>query len=127
MNTKTQEVIKEYLLENPSERLQICKDINSHRNSMDFVETTTIQELAETMDAYELARAIIYGEVDNIDFDVRFNGYSNLESVTSYELEDESENYIQEIIDYIEDYGFRYINNEDLESLYHENEEDEED
>ena len=126
MKTKTIEAIRNYLLENPEERLQICREIDSYDGSMEFTRTTTIEELAETMDAYELARAIIYGEVDNIDFDVRFNGYSNLESVTSYELEDESENYIQEIIDYIEDYGFRYINNEDLESLYNENEDGEE-
>lgn len=118
MKSKTIEVIKNYLLENPEERLQICKEIDSYDGSMEFTRTTTIQELAETMDAYELARAIIYGEVDNIDFDVRFNGYSNLESVTSYNLEDESESYIKEILDYIDDYGFQYINNIDLENLY---------
>jgi hypothetical protein len=118
MKTITQEAIKNYLLENPSKRLQICKEINSHRNSMDFVETTTIQELAETMDAYTLAGAIIYGDVKNLDLPVKFDGYANLKSIYICDLEDESENYIQEIINYIDDYGFQYINNIDLENLY---------
>lgn len=118
MNTKTRNEIKNYLLENPSKRLQICKEINSHRNSMDFVETTTIQELAETMDAYTLAGAIIYGDVKNLDLPVKFDGYENLRSIYPHDLEDESEDYISEIINYIDDYGFQYINNIDLENLY---------
>ncbi len=112
MKTKTVEIIRNYLLENPSKRLQICKEINSHKNSMDFVETTTIQELAETMDAYTLAGAIIYGDVKNLDLPVKFDVYANLKSVTSYDLKDESENYIQEIINYIDDYEYESSENE---------------
>lgn len=118
MKTKTQEVIKEYLLENPSERLEICNEINCFNNSMDFVEITTIQELAETMDAYTLASAIIYGDVKNLDLPVKFDGYANLKSIYPYDLEDESEDYIDEIIEHIDDYGFQYLNNIDLEILY---------
>ena len=118
MKSKTIEVIKNYLLENPEERLQICKEINSYDGSMDFADTTTIEELAEIMDAYDLARAIIYGNVDNVDFDVRFNAYMNLESIYPYDLENESENYIDEILEHIEDYGFQHLNNIDLEILY---------
>ena len=118
MKTKTIEAIRNYLLENPSKRLQICKEINSHKNSMDFVEITTIQELAENMDAYTLAGAIIYGDVKNLDLPVKFDGYANLKSIYICDLEDESEDYISEIIDYIDNYGFRYINNIDLENLY---------
>ena len=123
MKTKTRNVIENYLLENPEERLQICKEIDSYDGSMDFVRTTTIEELAETMNAYELARAIIYGNVDNVDFDVRFNAYSNLENVTSYDLENESESYIQEILEYIEENGIEEFTNIDLENLYNESEE----
>ena len=123
MNTKTRNEIKNYLLENAEERLQICKEIDSYDGSMKFTRTTTIEELAETMDAYGLARAIIYGNVDNVDFDVRFNGYANLESVTSYDLEDESESYIEEILDYIEENGIEEFTNIDLENLYNESEE----
>ena len=123
MKSKTIEVIKNYLLENPEERLQICKEIHSHRNSMDFVEITTIQELAETMNAYELARAIIYGDVDNIDLPVKFDGYANLKSIYICDLENESEDYISEIINYIDDYGIDEFTNIDLENLYNESEE----
>ena len=118
MNTKTKQEIRNYLLENSSKRLELCKQINCFNNSMDFADTTTIQELAETMDTYELARAIIYGEVNSIEDDVRFNAYMNLESVTTYDLEGESEDYIDEIIEHIDDYGFQHLNNIDLEILY---------
>ena len=123
MKTKTIEVIRNYLLENAEERLQICKEIDSYDGSMEFVRVTSIEELAETMDAYELARAIIYGNVVNVESEVRFNGYANLENVTSYDLQEESKEYIEEIIDYIDDYEFHYINNIDLENLYDESEE----
>lgn len=118
MNTKTKQEIKNYLLENPSKRLQICKQINCFNNSMDFVDTTTIQELAETMDAYTLAGAIIYGDVKNLDLPVKFDGYENLKSIYPYDLEDESESYIDEIIEHIDDYEFQHLNNIDLEILY---------
>ena len=118
MNTKTKQEIRNYLLENSSKRLELCKQINCFNNSMDFADTTTIQELAETMDTYELARAIIYGEVNSIEDDVRFNAYANLESVTTYDLEGESEDYIGKIIEHIDDYGFQHLNNIDLEILY---------
>ena len=98
MKTKTQEAIRNYLLENPSERLEICNEINCFNNSMDFVDTTTIQELAETMDAYTLASAIIYGDVKNLDLPVKFDGYANLKSIYPYDLEGESEDYIDEIL-----------------------------
>ena len=118
MKTKTMEEIRNYLLENPSERLEICKQINSYDGSMDFTNIAYIEELAETMNAYELARAIIYGDVNNIDGLVRFNGYGNLESVDEYDLESESKDYIEEIINHIDEYEFQNISNLDLECLY---------
>ena len=118
MNTKTKQEIRNYLLENSSKRLELCKEINCFNNSMDFTDTTTIQKLAETMDAYTLAGAIIYGDVKNLDLPVKFDGYENLKSIYPYDLEDESESYIDEIIEHIEDYGFQHLNNIDLEILY---------
>lgn len=52
-----------------------------------------------------------------------FNVYANLESVTSYDLEDELESYIEEILDYIEENGIEEFTNIDLENLYNESEE----
>ena len=70
------------------------------------------------MDAYTLASAIIYGDVKNLDLPVKFDGYANLKSIYPYDLEGESEDYIDEIIEHIDDYGFQYLNNIDLEILY---------
>ena len=74
--------------------------------------------------AYELARSIIYGDVTNIEDEVRYNGYGNLESVESYDLEEKSADYITEIIDFIDSNGFSYLNCDELEEVYLESEEE---
>lgn len=73
-----------------------------------------IEELAECMNAYDLARAIIYGDVEGIGDDVRFNGYGNLESVSSYTLEDEALGQIDYIIDDVLEYNLNIDINDDV-------------
>lgn len=124
MREKTRELMREWLLENEDERLNICKEINSYDGSMDFSDIYYIEDLADFTKAYDLARAIIYGEVSSIEDPVRYNGYGNLESVDEYELKSESENYIEEIIDFIDSNGFSDIYCDELEELYNNEEEE---
>lgn len=125
MKEQTYEAIQTWLEENAEERLNICRRINSYDGSMDFCDSQDLEDIASWMSAYDLARAIIYGNVTNIEDEVRFNGYGNLESVDSYDLEKESENYISEIIDFIESNGFSDLYCDELEEIYNENEEEE--
>ena len=127
MKEQTYEAMKTWLEENAEERLDICKSINSYDGSMDFSDFTHIEDLAEYTDAYELARSIVYGNVTNIENPVRYNGYANLENVDEYEIEEESENYISEIIDFIDSNGFINIYCDELEEIYNELEEENED
>lgn len=127
MRAQTVEAMRTWLEENAEERLNICKSINSYDGSMDFCDTKDLEDIAGYMDAYELARSIIYGNVGNIENEVRFNGYGNLESVDSYDLEEESANYITEIIDFIESNGFSDVYCDELEEVYNESEIEEED
>jgi len=117
MNEKLVEEIREYLLENSEERLDICRQINDHDGSMDFSDAIDLEEVASYTDAYELARSIIFGNVKNVEDLVRYNGYDNLESVSEDELEEESKDYINEIIKFIKSYGTQYIYNSDLEEM----------
>ena len=103
MTNKMYKAIKQELEDNGELRLELCKEINSLDGNMDFVEVYDLEELASFTNAYELARTIIYGDVKDIVSPVRYNGYANLESVTNYELEEESEGYIDEIMQYILD------------------------
>lgn len=124
MNDRTYEAMRTFLEENAEERLSICRNINSYDGSMDFCDSQDLEDIASWMSAYDLARAIIYGNVTNIEDEVRFNGYGNIESIDSYDLEKESENYISEIIDFIESNGFSDVCCDELEEIYNENEED---
>ena len=124
MKTETRELMEEWLKENSEERLNICKSINSYDGSMDFSDFTYIEDLSEYVDAYELARSIVYGNVTSTENPVRYNGYANLENVSEYEIEEESENYISEIIDFIDSNGFFDLNCDELEEVYNESEEE---
>lgn len=97
MREETRELLKNWLEENGEDRLTICREINSYDGSMDWADTYDLEELASCTDAYELARSIIYGNVTNIENEVRYDGYMNLENVDEYDLEKESADYITEI------------------------------
>lgn len=123
MREETRELLKSWLEENSEERLSICRGINSYDGSMDWADTWDLEELASSIDAYELARAIIYGEVTNI----KDNAYGNLETIDEYDLEQESKDYIDEIIDFIESNGFSDLYCDELEEIYNESKEESED
>ena len=118
MNKLQENAIREYLLENEEERLDICRSIDSYDGSMDFCNTWDLEELCNnSSDAYEIARSIIYGNVNNVNDDVKYNAYGNLESVSEYDLESESESYIDEIIDFIDSNGTWYIDNTEIDEI----------
>ena len=75
------------------------EDLDYRENDEDFFET-----YFRTKD--EVARAICYGDYNYTDDFVRFNAYGNLESASKYQVEEEIENYREEIIEhYLELYA----------------------
>ena len=75
------------------------EDLDYRENDEDFFET-----YFGTKD--EVARAICYGDYNYTDDFVRFNAYGNLESASKYQVEEEIENYREEIIEhYLELYA----------------------
>ena len=75
------------------------EDLDYRENDEDFFET-----YFRTKD--EVARATCYGDHNYTDDFVRFNAYGNLESASKYQVEEEIENYREEIIEhYLELYA----------------------
>lgn len=85
------------------ELLALFRECNGWDGSFDFVDVWDIEELAHSIDGYELARAIIYGNVTDVCENVRFNAYGNLEAVSDFDLYNECEENIDELIEYLLD------------------------
>ena len=128
MTENTHEAMRSWLEENPSVRANICREINSYDGSMDFTEVfedieSAIEEL--DIDAVEAARMTFFGDVSNWYNAVYINAYGNFADAgpdaQSY-VEDMSEDYIDEIIEFIDNNGFdefEYVDGiDELEEIY---------
>lgn len=103
---KFEKLKNEITFEELQEMLQDCigydgsfEDLDYRENDEDFFETYFRTK-------NEVARAICYGDYNYMDDFVRFNAYGNLESASKYQVEEEIENYEEEIIEhYLELYA----------------------
>lgn len=128
MTEATFDAMREWLEDNPSTRAEMCQVINRYNGSMDFADVfDDIEDAIETLDldAIEAARKTFFGNVGNWYNAVYVDAYGNFadagSDAQSY-IEDMSEDYIDEIIEFIDRYGFdefRYISDiDDLEEIY---------
>ena len=96
------ENIKNYLLGNEKELLNIVQDINSYNGSLDYLNFyENDEDFFNTFfvdNPMEVARATFYGNYKYCDQYVRFNGYGNLESFDEYEAMKEVKSYIDDIV-----------------------------
>ena len=128
MTGATFDAMREWLEDNPSARAEMCREINRFDGSMDFTEVfEDIEDAVETLDidAVEAARKTFFGDVDNWYNAVYIDAYGNFADAgpdaQSY-IEDESEDYIDEIIEFIDSHGFdefEYVDGiDELEEIY---------
>ena len=101
---KTMENLIEYLKENVTtdELLEMTQSVNSYNGALDYLyyyenDEEFFETMFQTKD--EVARAVCYGDYSYTDDYVKFNAYGNLESVNQWELEEELNDYKEEIID----------------------------
>ena len=107
---ETKKILEQLDEMNDGDLAAMVYDINRYDGSFEFVDAYELEELASMMDAYELARAIIYGNVTNVCEYVRFNGYGNLENVSEYDIVDDCRTDIEYIAEWIErNYDNDYI------------------
>ena len=128
MTEATFNAMREWLEDNPSARAEMCQAINSYDGSMDFADVfEDIEDAIETLDidAVVAARMTFFGNVGNWYNAVYIDAYGNFadagSDAQSY-IEDESEDYIDEIIEFIDSHGFDefgYVtDSDDLEEIY---------
>lgn len=99
--------------------LALYQECNGWDGQFDFADTWSIKDLCSSNDTYKIVRSVIYGDVRNVDDNVRYNAYGNLETVTEYDLYNECRYYIDELIDWIMGNGHHieldhYIKTDDL-------------
>ena len=123
--------VRDYLLNNEEALLSIVKDINSYNGSLehlDFYEND--EEFFEMFfhnNPMEAVRASFYGDYRYCDDYVRFNGYGNLESFSEYDLIEECKDYINDIVEELDNcWESLYIYDDELVKLLEEEEEEEE-
>ena len=96
------EKVKNYLLMNNDELMEVVQEINSFNGELDFLQYfDNDDEFYQSFfldNPKELARAIYYGNYNYCHDYVRFNGYGNLETTDRYGLVKECKYYIDEIV-----------------------------
>lgn len=128
MTEATFDAMREWLEDNPSARAEMCQAINSYDGSMDFAYVfEDIEDAIETLDidAVETARMTFFGDVNNWYNAVYIDVYGNFADAgpdAQEYIERESEDYIEEILFFIDSNGiddFRHIDGiDELEEIY---------
>ena len=96
-----------------SKLLEMARELNQWDGSCDWADTFDIEDADDIltgMKPSKILRAMFFGDIENgvgySDAQVRFNGYANLEFVSSYTLEGEAWDYRDDIInDYRDEFG----------------------
>lgn len=92
-------ILKLYIENNLSDEdlLNLFKAYNNYYGDYEFCETWDLEELCFNYNTYDIAQKIIFGNVNNIVDDVRFDERGNLESVNNYVLYNEMYDYLDDL------------------------------
>lgn len=103
MSFKNYELIKEYLLDNTTEIIDIIYEVNTIDNSLEYLEYFVNDD--EFFDNFfhdnpgDAVRCSYFGDYRPYDDYVAFNGYGNLYSINQWQLEEEWKDNIEDIIE----------------------------
>lgn len=123
--------LREYLLNDVEELRDVVNEINGWNGNLDWLRFEyNDEEFFELFysgkNGLEIARAIYYGDYRYNDDYVRINAYGNLESYTEDEMIEEMKDSIDEIVEnLIEEHDNLYLS-DDIEEIFEEAEEEEE-
>ena len=129
-NEMLREKLQGLLLEDTGYLMTIVEELNNWNSNLDYLRVYENDEeffgMFFSNNPMELARGIYYGDYKYSDEYVRFNGYGNLESLDNFEYKEELKDNINEIIDELmENYNNIYLPAE-LEEVFNNFEEEEE-
>ena len=106
--------IKRYLLNNMETTRDVVNELNLYNNCLDFLDYYYVEDLDEYLEGYaptEILNKMFYGDFNPNNDYFKFNVYGNLESYNEWELVEEYEIYIDEIIEAL-------LNNMDYVGIY---------
>ena len=106
--------IKRYLLNNMETTRDVVNELNLYNNCLDFLDFYYMEDLDEYLKGYaptEILNKMFYGDFNPNNDYFKFNVYGNLESYNEWELIEEYEIYIDEIIEAL-------LNNIDYVGIY---------
>ena len=130
-NEMLREKLQGLLLEDTGYLMTIVEELNNWNSDLDYLRVYENAEeffemFFEGTHPMELVRMTYYGDYKYTDQYVRFNGYGNLESLDNFEYKEELKDNINEIIDELmENYNNIYLPAE-LEEIFNNFEEEEE-
>lgn len=108
--------LKEMLLENMEQLIELVQTINSYNGSLEHLELYDMDMFDELMGAYaekegawQLACRVVYGKFHPVCDYFGFNGYGNLVSYSDYEYQEMLRDCIDEIIEASEDVPPQYL------------------
>lgn len=124
-------LVKEYLLENEDVLISVVQELNSWNGCLDWLEFWEndgefFELFYSGKNGLEIARAIYYGDYRYNDDYVRINGYGNLVSYTEYEMIEVIKDYIDEIVENLIEQHDNLDLSDDIEEIFEEAEEEEE-
>ncbi len=122
------EKIKNYLLEDINELMEVVREINSYNGNLDYLEAYENDEYFFDdffTSPYDVLQKTYYGNYDFNDYYVRFDGYGNLESLSEWEYEQELRDCIDEIVENLLDIHHSIFISGGLEELIEEYEAEE--
>lgn len=92
-------ILKLYIENNLSDDdlLKLFRAYNGYFGDYEFCDTWNLEELCFSYGAYDMVQKIIFGNVNNIVDDVRFDENGNLESINDYDLYDEMYDYLGDL------------------------------
>lgn len=123
------EKVKAYLLNNLEELKDVVREVNSWNSDLEHLDYQHNDE--DFFDTYfecepmKAVRAAVYGDYNYTDEYVKFDGYSNLVSVSEYDMEEELKENIEEIMDALESNFSNLCLSDELTALINEEEEGE--
>ena len=130
-NEMLREKLDGLLLEDTGYLMTIVEELNNWNSDLDYLRVYENDEeffemFFEGTHPMELVRMTYYGDYKYTDQYVRFNGYGNLESLDNFEYKEELKDNIEEIIDELmENYNNIYLPTE-LQEIFNNFEEEEE-
>lgn len=118
---KRKQIIKDWMLkQDTSVLMDIVNELNSFNGCLDYLQVYSMDDFDEIIQGWQpsaIACSIYYGEFNPNDEYFNLNIGDNLYSYNEYDIKQDYINYIDEIVDAVQQYGCQVQLPQELEEL----------